>query len=97
MIEIQIESFEHYHSEVTTYAPGALFRGVNDSKYELIPSIGRYLPQLLSHGHKEDYLYHQEKYCLEIFEKDVIQLENYKNRLDICQIYYKIRYYTEKL
>ncbi len=73
MTEIQITSFEHYHREVTTpYTPGALFRGVNDSKYKLIPSIGRYLPQFISGGRKEKDLFEQEKFSLDIFEKEAV-------------------------
>ena len=58
MEQIEIKSFEHYHQEVTGgFDPGTLFRGVSESSYELIPSIGRYLPSFTKIGkNKKDLL-----------------------------------------
>jgi type I restriction enzyme M protein len=73
MTEVPIESFEHYHSEVTgPFNPGTLFRGVSKSEHELIPSIGRYLPSFKAIGFSEKDLMIQEEFSLDIFAKESV-------------------------
>ncbi len=71
MIEIKIESFESYHREVVLkFSLGALYRGVTNKNHELIPSVGRYLPDYQKNGRDKSKLLNHERFALEIFEKD---------------------------
>lgn len=73
MEEIRIDSFERYHKEVMApFSPGALFRGVSRVEYELIPSVGRYLPFYRQNGRSEHQLLDHERFALEIFEKESV-------------------------
>ena len=73
MTEVPIESFEHYHNEVTgSFAPGTLFRGVAKSEYKLIPAIGRYLSTFKASGLSEKNLLEQEIFSLDIFVKESV-------------------------
>lgn len=71
MVEIRIDSFEQYHREaVFQFSLGALYRGVSKVGYELIPSVGRYLPDFVKNGKDKSKLLDHERFALEIFEKD---------------------------
>jgi hypothetical protein len=70
---IRIDSFERYHREVMApFSPGALFRGVSQVGYELVPSVGRYLPQYERSGHSLKHLLDHERFALEILEKEAV-------------------------
>lgn len=71
MTEIHINSFEHYHDEVMApFRPGALFRGVSCTKYDLIPSLGRHLPLYIKNNRTVQHLLDHERFALEILEKE---------------------------
>lgn len=71
MIEIQIDSFEKYHEEVVfQFSLGALYRGVTNRGYELVPSVGRCLPDFQRNGRDRSKLLDHERFALEIFEKE---------------------------
>ena len=73
MDEIRIDSFERYHREVMApFSPGALFRGVSHVEYELVPSVGRYLPLYEKNGRSLKQLLAHERFALEILEKEVV-------------------------
>jgi type I restriction enzyme M protein len=73
MDEIRIDTFEHYHREVMApFSPGALFRGVSHLGYELLPSVGRYLPLYEKNGRSLKQLLDHERFALEIFEKEAV-------------------------
>ncbi len=42
MKDIVINSLEHYINEITGFSDVLYYRGVNDIKYDLIPSAGRF-------------------------------------------------------
>ncbi len=73
MEEIRLESFEQFHREVIDSLPrGTLFRGVSNSEYQLIPSVGRYLNSYLETGKSKDMLLANEQFALEIFQKEAV-------------------------
>ncbi|MEM8568057.1 MAG: FRG domain-containing protein [Bacteroidota bacterium] len=42
MKDIAISSLEHYIKQITGFSDVFFYRGVNDSEYPLIPSVGRF-------------------------------------------------------
>lgn len=72
MNEREIKSFNEFHEFVIPdyVDPGALFRGVSDSGYKLIPSVGRYIDRYTSKGRTKQDLLKQEEFSLDIFEKE---------------------------
>ena len=72
MNEKEISSFDEYHEFVIPdyVNPGTLFRGVSNSNYELIPSVGRHLSRYISNGKNKQDLLNHEEFSLDIFEKE---------------------------
>lgn len=71
MNSVRIETFVEFHNHVIPrfVNPGPLFRGLSDSSYQLIPSVGRYLPRFMANGRTKIDLHNHERFAIEIFEK----------------------------
>lgn len=82
--EYQVSSFYDFDKIIETKACyGLLYRGVTDKNYELIPSIGRYLPHFVELGMTKYNLFEKELDMMRIFKAQVYQ---YLHESDICEL-----------
>lgn len=74
MKEIHIKTYGEYQDWVLRAfpRPGSLFRGHADASWPLLPALGRRFNRLMAKGKSKDYLLNEERYALEIFEKEAV-------------------------
>lgn len=74
MADYVIESYQDFHAWVFNHYldHGSLFRGHSDVSYLLMPSIGRQLAKLRGEKKTKENLLDQERWALEIFEKEAM-------------------------
>lgn len=71
MNELLVSSFEEFHRVVkANWAYGALFRGVPDSTFALVPRVGRSLETYQHCGETKDRLLHDERLAFRQFCED---------------------------
>jgi hypothetical protein len=74
MEEIHIKTYGEYQAWVLKAFPnpGSLFRGHGNASWALLPTLGRHFNRLMAKGKSKDYLLKEERYSLEIFEKEAV-------------------------